>query len=101
MNLEFLRPRCNRENHTIRIRRQYLFTHKPSSGAFSLGLLHDDYRTVQLRFGEAVVRVAFGNRLQPVFRNAVLVHQQVVNILHALLAELLVELLRPRRVTAL
>lgn len=63
----------------------------------SLPLFHDDHRAVQFRFGEAVVAIALGHRFQTVLRNAVLVDEQVVDVLHTLLTQLLVEGSRTRR----
>lgn len=54
-------------------------------------LFHDD-GAVQLRLGEAVVRIALGLLDQTVRRDTVFVFQQVVDILHPLLAQALVQL---------
>lgn len=49
--------------------------------------------SIEFWFSKTIVRIAFSPFLQAVSRNAVLVCQQVVNVLHTLFRETLIELL--------
>lgn len=57
----------------------------------SAELFHND-SAIQFRLGEPVVRIALGLPDQTLRSDAVLVFQQVVDILHPLLAQTLVQL---------
>ena len=66
----------------------------------SAELFHND-SAIQFRLGEPVVRIALGLPDQTLRSDAVLVFQQVVDILHPLLAQTLVQLPEPISVKVL